>query len=218
MDSYNDKIKFQCKLLSKIYDLMDKMLFFKKDYNPRYNLAQLIPNSNISILDVCFGTGNTSIAIAKKNNKNRITGIDISKDMLRVGERKLKKLNLNNISTYNIDATKMNFKEKFDIVTTSLSLHEMPSDMMTSVVSEMSRLLKDDGRLYIIEWNKPKSFLSSVPFMIFPYLFEPKGFGDFLTLDWGAYLSRHGLKVESIIKLGYTKLITATHIKECKQI
>lgn len=213
MSSFNEKIRFKYKILSKIYDLMDIVFFFKKEYNPRYNLAERIPNCDISVLDVCFGTGNTSIAIAKKNPKNRIIGIDLSQDMLTVSEKKIKKFKLDNISTFIMDATNISFDKKFDVVTTSLSLHEMSSEVMSSVISEMSRLLKDDGKLYIIEWNKPKKFLSLVLFMIFPYLSEPRGFGDFLKLDWSNYLNNFNLKIESIETFGFTKLITSTKLQ-----
>ncbi|MHC1685242.1 MAG: class I SAM-dependent methyltransferase [Clostridiaceae bacterium] len=213
MSSSNEKIRFKYKILSKVYGLMDTVFFFKKQYNPRYNLAERIPNCDISVLDVCFGTGNTSITIAKKNPKNRIIGIDLSKDMLKVAEKKVKKFNLNNISTFIMDATNISFDEKFDIVTTSLSLHEMSSKVRSSVISQMSSLLKDDGKLYIIEWNKPNNSLSLVLFMIFPYLSEPKGFGEFLTLDWTDYLNNFGLKIENIEIFGFTKLIIASKLK-----
>jgi demethylmenaquinone methyltransferase/2-methoxy-6-polyprenyl-1,4-benzoquinol methylase len=212
LKSYNEKVKFQYKMLAKMYDLMDIIGFPIKKYNPRLGLARHIPNSNISILDVCSGTGNSSIAIAKKNNNNRIMRIDLSEDMLKVAQNKIKKSKLANITTNCMDATKIDMDEKFDIVTTSLSLHEMPQTVMDSVISEMNRVLKKNGKLYIIEWEKPKNIIGSIVFMLCPYIFEPKGFGDFLKLDWVSYLKKKGFSIESTEKYTFTKLIIANKV------
>jgi demethylmenaquinone methyltransferase/2-methoxy-6-polyprenyl-1,4-benzoquinol methylase len=209
MENYNEKLKFQYKMLARIYDLMDVIGFPIKKYNPRLGLARHIPNSRLSILDACFGTGNSSIAIAKKNNNNRIIGIDLSENMLKVARNKIKKNRLENITTYCIDAAAIDINKEFDIVTTSLSLHEMPQTVMESVISEMHRVLKKNGKLYIVEWDKPKNIIGSLFFMVFPYIFEPKGFGDFLKLDWGSYLKSKGFIVENVEKYNFTKLIIA---------
>jgi demethylmenaquinone methyltransferase / 2-methoxy-6-polyprenyl-1,4-benzoquinol methylase len=196
MKSYSEKVQFRYKMIAKIYDLMDTIGFPIKKYNPRLGLAGHIPNENISVLDVCFGTGNTGISIAARNDGNKVVGIDISEQMLKVAQNKIRREKLDNITLIYMDAARINLKEEFDVVTTSLSLHEMPKDIMNSVISGMGRVLKSDGKMNIIEWDKPKSFLGFAIFMFFPYLFEPKGFGDFLRLDWKNYLKQYGLKIE----------------------
>ncbi|MDP4092662.1 MAG: class I SAM-dependent methyltransferase [Bacillota bacterium] len=210
MKNYSETVKFRYKFLAHVYDLMDIVGFRNKKYSPRLGLARHIPNENIIILDVCFGTGNSGITIATKNTKNKIIGIDLSKQMLKVAQNKISRKQLNNITLRNMDATNIRLNPIFDVVTTSLSLHEMPKDIMDAVVSEMVRVLKNNGKMYIIEWDKPTRFLSSIVFMLFPYFIEPKGFGKFLKLDWKSYLEKHGLKFESVEKYMFTKLIIAS--------
>jgi hypothetical protein len=84
---------------------------------------------------------------------------------------------------------------------------------MNSVVSEMSRILRKGGRMLIIEWDRPKSFLASMVFNVFPYMFEPGDFRGFLRLDWGRYLERHGLVLEGVEKHRFTKVIIAVKDK-----
>lgn len=208
MKDYRKKEKLMYKILAKVYDLMDVICFPKKSSNPRLALAKKLSNKDLNILDVCCGTANTSIAIAQKNATHKIIGIDMSPDMLTVARNKISRKNLSNIELMQMDATNIKIFKQFDVVTTSLSLHEMPKDVMNTVISEMNRLLTDNGRIYIIEWSKPEKLPGRIMFKLFPYLFEPKGFGDFLKIDWDRYLNDYGLTVESIKIYSNTKLLS----------
>lgn len=196
------------KILAKVYDLMGVIVFPTKKINPRLALANKISNQDLYILDVCCGTANTSIAIAQKNARHKILGIDLSEDMLKVAGNKILRKKLSNIELIEMDATNIDFKEQFDVITTSLSLHEMPKNIMDSVICQMASKLKPDGKLYIIDWCKPNNLLSKSLFMIFPYLFEPRGFGHFIKINWNSYLSKYGLKVDNIEKYSFTTLMT----------
>ena len=207
MQDHNKKVELFYKLISKVYDAMDLILFRSKKSNPRLKLAAHIENDEISVLDVCSGTASIAIAIAEKNSHNKISCIDLS----RIANKKIAEKHISNISTYCMDATNISLKEKFDVVTTSLSLHEMPQDIMHNVISEMGRVMKSNGKMYIVEWSKPETFFGRLVFGII-YLIEPKGFGNFLKLDWGSYLEQHGMKPEQIEECAFTKLIIAVVI------
>ncbi|MEN6316235.1 MAG: class I SAM-dependent methyltransferase [Clostridiaceae bacterium] len=208
MRSYEIRVKLLYKILSKVYDLMDFFLFPNDRSNPRKGMAEQLPNGHIKILDVCCGTGNSSIAIGCKNSNNTIVGIDLSKDMLKIGVNKILKQNLTNISFKEMNAANMDFEDNcFDVVTISLALHEMPQDIISPILAEIERVLKTDGRFYIIEWEKPKNFISKLLFYVFPTLFEPKGFESFLKIDWGKLLHCYGLELENIQHYNFTNLI-----------
>ncbi len=208
MKDYRKKEKLMYKILAKVYDLMDVICFPKKSSNPRLALAKKLSNKDLSILDVCCGTANTSIAIAQENARHKILGIDLSPDMLTVASNKILRKKLSNIELIEMDATNIDIKEQFDVVTTSLSLHEMPKDIMDSVICQMTSKLKPTGKLYIIDWSKPKKLPGRLIFMLFPYLLEPKGFRDFLKIDWERYLNNYGLTVESIEMYSNTMLLS----------
>ncbi len=211
MKDYREKEKLMYKFLSKIYDAMDVIIFPTRKCNPRLALGNRLSDGNLLILDVCCGTANTSIAIAKKNNNSKIVGIDLSPDMLKVARNKISRKKLTNIELMGMDATNIKINKQFDVVSISLSLHEMPHDVMDSVISQIASKLKPDGKLYIIDWSKPKHFLRKALFMFFPYFFEQLGqreFRCFLKIDWNSYLSKYGLKVESAEQFSFTSLIT----------
>lgn len=213
MKDYKEKAKLLYKILSNVYNLMDLIVFPNDKSNPRKGLARKLPNNNIKILDVACGTGNTSFAIAEKNPDNEIAAIDLSQDMLKIARKKAAKNKIKNISFKGMDAVKMDFENNyFDVVTISLAFHEMPQDLMNSILKEMSRVLKSKGRIYIIDWEKPKSFIKSKIFLLFPSLLEPKVFKQFLKINWSSMLNEFGFKYEGMEYYSFTKLIAA--IKE----
>jgi len=210
MKSHDEKVKIIYKVLSKVYDLMDLILFSNNMSNPRKALAAQLPNVHIKILDVCCGTGNSSIAIGCKNSNNSVVGIDLSKDMLKIANKKTLKHKFSNITFREMNAMYMDFQDgSFDVVTISLALHEMPQDVINPVLAEIKRVLKAGGKFYIIDWGKPKHFISSILFSVFPTLFEPKGFNQFLNISWDKLLLQYGLELENIEDYNFTKLIIA---------
>lgn len=210
MKNYDEKVKMIYKMLYKVYDLMDIILFSSNKSNPRKGLADQLTNEHIKILDVCCGTGNSSIAIGFKNSNNTIVGIDLSKDMLKVARKKTQKRNLINVSFKEMNAVNMDFADEyFDVVTISLALHEMPQEVINPVLSEISRVIKAGGKLYIIDWEKPKHYFSSILFSIFPASFEPKVFKQFLKINWNNLLHQYNLELENIEMYNFTKLINA---------
>ena len=90
-DRYEKKIRAKFKFLAFFYDLFDLVFLIDPKRNPRHALTQLIPNDRLGILDVCVGTANSAIAVAQKNDKNHITGIDLSSDMIAVAQRKIER-------------------------------------------------------------------------------------------------------------------------------
>ncbi len=60
--TYHKRIKLKYKILSFFYDHVE-LFFSNPETNPRHGLARQIPNDNLHILDVCFGTGNSSLLV-----------------------------------------------------------------------------------------------------------------------------------------------------------
>ena len=204
---YEKMIKMKFFLLSFFYDIFDLVFIFNQKQNPRKILSTIIPNNDIQILDLCTGTANSSIELAKKNNNNQIFGIDLSQDMINVANRKTIKLNLSNIKLNQMNALKLVFNDKkFDIVTTSFALHEMEKDMMNKVLKEMHRVLKDDGKIYIIDYNKQNG-IKRILLWIFTRIFEPKHIKDFLNYNWKDIFNENGFRFENIISCLFSKII-----------
>jgi ubiquinone/menaquinone biosynthesis C-methylase UbiE len=106
------------------------------------------PEKGMHVLDVGCGTGNT-LKIYHNEGCN-VYGIDSSLAMLNEAKKKLSdqaELRLEN-------ASKMKYSsERFDLVISMLCLHEMPKNMRPKVVSEMLRVIKEDGRVLLIDYH-----------------------------------------------------------------
>jgi ubiquinone/menaquinone biosynthesis C-methylase UbiE len=168
-----------------IYDVFELFLS-----DVRKEMTRTINPAGKSILDIATGTG--SLAIELSNTANKVVGIDLSSKMLEVAEKKRKNENL---SFLLMDASKMEFKDgEFDAVTISLGLHDMPSEIRSKVVEEARRVLKEDGKLYILEYNAPKNSFESVLSRLIN-TFESKYYLDFLNSDFEHYLNTLGFKI-----------------------
>ena len=195
------------KFISKLYTLLDIFYFNKPNTSPRNYIINLVPEGNIKLLEMCIGTGENSILIAKNENNAEITGIDLSQDMLKIAKEKILKNNIHNINTFIMDATNINFPNNyFDIVLISLVLHETNNTTRFQIINEAKRVLKPEGKIIIIEWDKPNNFIKKFMFS-FIKLSEPKGFNEFLNLDMKKYLKSFSLKIISESKCDYTKII-----------
>ncbi len=210
MDEYQKSIKLKFRILAGFYDLFDLAFLLGKDVNPRRALARKIPNDRIRILDVCVGTANSALQVALANENNRIIGVDISRDMITVAERKIRAEGITNLSIENMNATGMSFEDgEFDVVMVSFGLHEMSYDLMREVLAEMSRVLKSEGSLFIIDYERASSHVMNLCFSLYLRIFEPPHMSEFLDYDWRKILREVGCMVSSTENYRFSKLITA---------
>ena len=66
------------------------------------NTSQILRFSDSKVLDVACGTADSTIALAKAGIPS-VTGIDISEGMLKVGEEKVKDLNLSSAINFKVE-------------------------------------------------------------------------------------------------------------------
>jgi demethylmenaquinone methyltransferase/2-methoxy-6-polyprenyl-1,4-benzoquinol methylase len=187
--------------------------YFNTKTNPRHGLARLIPNDDLQILDVCFGTGNSTLLVAKNNNKNMITGLDLSADMLTVANRKIRKQGLSNIKTIRMDAADMDLEdESFDVATSSFGLHEMEYPVMESILREMNRVLKENGKLYVVDYQIQDTAMKRLLFRVYLLLTSPPHVKDFLKYDWEAIMKECGFRIDKIEPYKISQIVCATRL------
>lgn len=184
-----DYKKYNDQLFSRwapVYDVFELILS-----DVRNQITKEINPINKSVLDVATGTGSLAIDLSKSAEK--VVGIDLSSKMLDVAEKKRKN---NNLSFLLMDASCMKFNdEEFDLVTISLGLHDMPLDIRTLVLKEVKRVLKRDGKLYILEYDLPQNPLGAVSSRLIN-TFESKYYLNFINSDFYNYLNTFGFKME----------------------
>jgi len=194
-------------LISRFYELLDVIYFRKNKNNPRFILLNKIPNNDSKLLEVAVGTAKNSILLGKYKPKIKITGIDLSEEMLEIAKNNISREKIQNIQLLKMDAMDMRFeKETFDFIIISLLFHELEEDISNKILEECEKILKNDGKLYILEWEEPKKFTQKIMFFTIKIL-EPKEFNSFMRKDLNIYFEKNGFKINSVEYGNYTKVI-----------
>ncbi len=208
--NYQKAIRLKFKILAGFYDLFDLVFIFNQQTNPRYVLASMIPNQKLQVLDVCVGTANSSLILAEANDQNNIVGIDLSPDMIAVAEGKAKKRGVHNLSLAQMDALKMDFPDHaFDIAMVSFGLHELSYILMVDLLKEMHRVLKPQGKLFIVDYEKENGRMKSFLLSMFLKIFEPEHIDEFLKHDWDYIFDNTGFKLNEMKKCYFSKILSA---------
>lgn len=111
--------------------------------------ARLVPpEEGMKVLDVGCGTG-AQLAIYQKGGC-QVFGIDLSQPMLRVA-----RTNLGNQATLTMgDAVCMPYPERtFDLVISSLFIHQINPGNRTAVLEEAVRVLQPDGQILLVDFH-----------------------------------------------------------------
>ena len=114
--------------------------------------ANLTVSPRANALDVCCGTGDLAIELAKRIPEGRITGLDFNQAMLDLAQEKTKMIG--NLFLIKGDAMHLPFDDnQFDVVTIGFGLRNVPD--ANQALREIHRVLKPGGQLAILEMSQP---------------------------------------------------------------
>lgn len=150
---------------------MDEYKRFARLYDPllhvalhriRKKVADAVQHYNPgSVIDICCGTG-SQLKYLKKNGFHNVTGVDISKSMLRQAEK-----GEENVQCDEQDATSLKFDDNsFDMGIISFALHEKPSEVAKQIVMEAQRVIRPEGHLIVVDYIFGKRIKFPVKFAI----------------------------------------------------
>jgi ubiquinone/menaquinone biosynthesis C-methylase UbiE len=106
------------------------------------------------VLDVCCGTGAQVLEYGRR--AIIANGIDISPRMLNAAKRNWIKQKVTNINFQIADAIHLPFPDSyFDFASISLGLHDKKKPIQYQIISEMKRVVKQDGALILIDFQVP---------------------------------------------------------------
>jgi len=145
------------------------------------------------ILDVATGTGKQAFAFAR--NGYRVTGVDLSGDMLKIARRNNKYANL---ELKELDAAHLPFEDaKFDVSCVSFALHDMPSVIRERVVGEMARVTGPGGVIVVADYALPKNRIIRYFAYRFIRWFESKYYEEFIKNGLDTVLEKAGIRIEA---------------------
>lgn len=141
------------------YDLLNRVLSLGIDTRwRRKTVAQFRPATPVRILDVATGTADVAIEIARQFKSSKITGIDISVEMLEIGRKKVSKRKLDGrIELQSGDSENLPFPDNtFDAITVAFGVRNFED--LDLGLKEMYRVLRPGGQLAVLEFSKPAVF------------------------------------------------------------
>ncbi len=145
--------------ISDNYDKMNSVISFQQHLIWRKDtMKQMNVQKGSKALDVCCGTADWTIAMAEAVGPNgEVIGLDFSQNMLKIGEEKVKELNLQQISLIHGNAMELPFSDNsFDYVTIGFGLRNVPDYLQ--VLKEMCRVIKPGGIVVCLETSHPTMF------------------------------------------------------------
>jgi demethylmenaquinone methyltransferase/2-methoxy-6-polyprenyl-1,4-benzoquinol methylase len=157
--------------IAKSYDFFNHFFSFGIDYYWRSRLVKSIkPKSNHVVLDVATGTGDVAFKIAPRTKK--VTGIDIASNMIDLANKKKDKKRAANTDFLVGDAENLPFEDNtFDLITISYGYRNI-SDQ-PKALKEFNRILKNKGRLFILEFSEPTNRLIGPLYKLYSYKVMP---------------------------------------------
>ena len=130
--------------------LIDPLLRDIRKFTPEFSGM----NAGDTVLDVCCGTGAQVLEYGRRGII--ATGIDTSPSMLSIAVRNKTRQELANVSFQLADATNLPFPDGyFDYVSVSFGLHDKEKPIRDKVISEMKRVVKQEGALVSIDYQVP---------------------------------------------------------------
>tara|TARA_Y100001970_G_C14210129_1_gene846390 strand:+ start:192 stop:923 length:732 start_codon:yes stop_codon:yes gene_type:complete len=170
--------------VAKNYDVMNDLMSLGMHRLWKKRFIEIIDiKKDDVILDVGSGSGDIANEIIKENLKITLYLLDLNKEMLDQGKKRLKKYN--DIKFIIGDAEKLKFESNtFDKYLISFCLRNVTE--YVNSIKEAYRVLKPGGKFCCLEFSTPKSSLILNSYKIYKSKILPL-LGDIIAKDKNAY-------------------------------
>lgn len=168
MKKDSDNIKAMFDTIAPKYDFLNHLLSMGIDKGWRKKVVRKVTKeSPLTLLDMATGTADLAIALSKKNEKCKIVGGDLSPMMLEVGRRKVATKGLSKrIELKEFNVMSIPFEDgRFDVVTAAFGVRNFEN--LLHGLSEMYRVTRLGGKIFILEFSKPRKGLISALYLFY---------------------------------------------------
>lgn len=186
------------------YDQMNNLISLgtQKGWRKKF-LKELKVAPGEFVLDLCCGTGDITIALAKQvGPSGNVIGLDFNQEMLDLAEQKIRQQDLQKeIQLKQGDAMELPYPDQsFDIVTIGFGLRNVPD--ANQVLKEIYRVLKPTGKVGVLETSQPTNPLIKLGWKSYFKLFP-------------SFAKLLGANVSDYQYLSHTtaKFVSAEHLK-----
>jgi len=146
--------------IAPIYDLFG-ILMESKARQRAIDMAAI--KNGEKVLEVAFGTGLNFVEIMRRNPQGWVNGIDVSMKMLERARKRISKTGQKNYTLYLGDGRHLPFEDgTFDILMTQYLLDILPVEDFIPILLEFRRVLKDGGRIVLVNMTKGERWLNKI--------------------------------------------------------
>ena len=179
--------------LAGIYDVWG-VLTESRARNRAIELAKI--ENGMNVLEVAVGTGLAFYEMVKQNPNGKNTGIDLSKGMLKKAEKRLRKLSGADFTLSTGTAFNLPMRDgSVDVLMNNYMVDLMSEVEMDKVLMEFRRVLKEHGRLIMVNMTMGERFGSNI--YNYVYNISPKLMGGCRGVTLSGKLKDHGFQVET---------------------
>lgn len=150
------------------YDFLNHFLSLGIDLWWRKQLRKELPNcKSLEILDLATGTADLALELAKDSRVKQVTGIDLSQEMLKIGETKRLRTPIGNkLSLHVGDGVQIPYPDNsFDVVTVAFGIRNFHSPL--ECLKNARRVLRPGGKILVLEFSLPKWSWLRVPYLFY---------------------------------------------------
>ncbi|MBQ5663571.1 MAG: bifunctional demethylmenaquinone methyltransferase/2-methoxy-6-polyprenyl-1,4-benzoquinol methylase UbiE [Bacteroidaceae bacterium] len=169
------------------YDKLNHILSLNIDKGWRKNAVREIVDSNarLNVLDVACGTGDFTIEIAQKvADGSEVIGIDLSEGMMKIGREKIAAAGVSATMVQG-DCEELPYADAtFDRISVGFGVRNF--EHLKVGLAEMCRVLKQDGKLVILELSVPSNAFIRWCYKLYFLKILPT-VGGWVSGDRGAY-------------------------------
>lgn len=216
--------------ISPYYDVLNRVLSLGIDRRWRRTAVELLPEQyGLKVLDMATGTADLALEIVRQRPDASVVGIDISRDMLAIGGKKVVEAGLSDHIDMEVGASEhiAHADDTFDAATVAFGVRNFEDTV--GGLREMCRVIRPGGKIVVLEFSRIRTFPIKQAFNLYfgrvlpwigrvwssdprayAYLYESvQAFPD--GKDFGLLLERAGFVQPSwqVLTLGICTIYTA---------
>ncbi len=175
-----------------LYDTIARLVSIPVGGEKRFRelaLQNLVITPDTKILDLCCGKGQTTQFLI--NYSNCVTGLDLSPYALEEAKKNVPQADFTEGLAQDLPFP----DNSFDIVHTSVALHEMTTDELEEIFAQVYRVLVPNGIFTFIDLHQPHNYLFTPGLNLFMFLFETETAWQLLKTDLPQMLKDSGFTV-----------------------
>ncbi|GAC1457845.1 MAG: methyltransferase domain-containing protein [Chamaesiphon sp.] len=153
-------------------------------------LQGLTINLETKVLDLCCGSGQATQVLVQYSQQ--VIGLDASPLSLKRAQQ-----NVPQAKYVEAFAEEMPFSDnQFDLVHTSVAMHEMKPEVLRQILKEVYRVLKPGGVFALVDFHRPRNWLFWPGLVLFLVLFETETAWQLLDTNLVDLLEESGFQVK----------------------